>query len=183
MPTKAEPTASSVVTTRDAVEADMPAVRDIYVHHVLTGLASFEEEAPSLEEMRRRRAGVLALGLPYLAARIDETLVGYAYASPYRARSAYRFSIENSVYVADGMAGRGIGRALLGALIGRCQAGPWRQMIAIIGDSANTASIALHRSRGFRMVGTLQAVGFKHGRWVDTVLMQLELGTGSSTLP
>ena len=122
-------------------------------------------------------------GLPYLVAKLDGQVVGYAYASPYRARSAYRFSIENSVYVGDGMAGSGIGGALLDALLARCEKGPWRQMVAIIGDSGNEGSIALHRSRGFRKVGTLRAVGFKRGRWVDTVLMQRELGAGSATLP
>jgi L-amino acid N-acyltransferase YncA len=161
----------------------MPAVQSIYAHHVLTGLASFEEEAPSLGEMRRRRSDVLRHGLPYLAAEIDGEVLGYAYATPYRARSAYRFSVENSVYVLDGMAGRGIGSALLGALIAHCEAGPWRQMIAVIGDSGNAGSMALHRTLGFRMVGTLRAVGLKRGRWVDTVLMQRELGAGSSTLP
>jgi phosphinothricin acetyltransferase len=160
----------------DTGDDDMPAIAAIYAHHVLNGLASFEEEPPDLEEMRRRRGEVLRRGLPHLAARLDGKTVGYAYASPYRARSAYRFSIENSVYVAEGMAGRGIGRELLGALIARCEKGPWRQMIAIIGDSANAASIALHRAHGFRMVGTLEAVGFKHGRFVDTVLMQRALG-------
>jgi len=167
----------------DAVEADMGAVRDIYAHHVATGLASFEEEAPSLEEMLRRRAEVLQQGLPYLAARVDGALVGYAYATPYRARSAYRFSLENSVYVAQGQAGRGIGASLLAALIMRCETGRWRQMIAVIGDSGNAASIALHRQQGFRLVGTLTCVGLKHGRWVDTVLMQRELGPGGATLP
>jgi L-amino acid N-acyltransferase YncA len=166
----------------DAAEDDIPSVAEIYAHHVLTGLASFEEEAPSLDEMRRRFAELRRQGYPYLAAKLDGNVVGYSYASAYRARSAYRFSIENSVYVAHGMAGRGIGSALLGGLIARCEQGPWRQMIAVIGDSANAASIALHRAYGFRMVGTLQAAGFKHGRFVDTVLMQRELGEGSGNL-
>jgi phosphinothricin acetyltransferase len=167
----------------DASDDDMGAITEIYAHHVLTGLASFEETAPSLEEMRGRRDDLLRRGYPYLAAKLGGKVVGYAYASAYRARSAYRFSIENSVYVNPDMAGRGIGGALLGSLVTRCEQGPWRQMIAIIGDSGNAASIALHRSHGFRMVGTLQAVGFKQGRFVDTVLMQRELGEGSETLP
>jgi phosphinothricin acetyltransferase len=167
----------------DARDDDMVAITEIYAHHVLTGLASFEEAAPSLEEMRRRRAELLRQGYPYLAARLGGKIVGYAYVSAYRARSAYRFSIENSVYVAADIAGRGIGGALLGNLIARCEQGPWRQMIAVIGDSGNTASIALHRSHGFRMVGTLRAAGFKHGRFVDTVLMQRELGEGGQTSP
>jgi phosphinothricin acetyltransferase len=167
----------------DAGETDIEAVREIYAHHVLNGLASFEEEAPSIEEMRVRHAQAVRLDLPYLVAKLDGRIVGYAHASPYRARPAYRFAIENSVYVRDGMAGSGIGGALLDVLITRCEKGKWRQMVAIIGDSGNDRSIALHRSRGFRKVGTLRAVGFKRGRWVDTVLMQRELGAGSATLP
>jgi L-amino acid N-acyltransferase YncA len=175
--------AKTEVTVEDATETDIEAVREIYTHHVLNGLASFEEEPPGLDEMRARRAEVSRQGLPYLIAKREGRVLGYAHASPYRARSAYRFSIENSVYVRDGMAGSGIGGALLDALLARCEKGPWRQMVAIIGDSGNEGSIALHRSRGFRKVGTLRAVGFKRGRWVDTVFMQRELGAGSATLP
>ena len=170
-------------TVRDAREDDMPAVQAIYAHHVLHGSASFEEEPPPLAEMMRRREGVLALGLPYLAAELEGRLVGYSYATPYRARPAYRFTIENSVYVDPSLHRRGVGRALLEALIARCEAGPWRQMVAIIGDSANAASIGLHRRLGFREVGTLRAVGFKHGRWLDSVLMQRALGAGSGAPP
>jgi len=147
------------------------------------GLASFEESAPAEEELRNRYRAVLALGLPYLVAELDGCVVGYAYATQYRARSGYRFSLENSVYVREGYAGCGIGAALLAAIIARCDRGPWRQMIAVIGDSANTASIALHRKLGFRHVGTLAAVGFKFGRWVNSVLMQRPLGEGDRTLP
>ncbi|CAN5333488.1 GNAT family N-acetyltransferase [soil metagenome] len=161
----------------------MAAVQAIYSHHVLHGLASFEEAAPSLDEMMVRRAAVLEIGLPYLVAADGETVVGYAYATRYRPRPAYRFSIENSVYVAEGLAGRGIGVALLGALIERCEAGPWRQMLAVIGNSANAASIALHTRMGFTPVGVFKSVGFKHGRWVDTVLMQRSLGAGDATSP
>jgi L-amino acid N-acyltransferase YncA len=168
---------------RDSQQADVAAISAIYAHHVRHGAASFEEEPPSSEEIARRRADVLARGLPYLVAEIDDEVVGYAYASPYRARSAYRFSIENSVYVDHRRHRGGIGRALLTALIARCEAGACRQMIAVIGDSANISSIALHERLGFRMVGTLRAVGFKFGRWVDTVLMQRELGNGDSRLP
>jgi len=174
---------AEAVRVEEASGADIEAIREIYAHHVLTGLASFEETAPTLDEMRKRYEHATRGGLPYLVARLDGRLVGYAYASPYRARSAYRFSIENSVYVRADMAGNGIGGALLDALISRCEKGKWRQMVAIIGDSGNAASIALHRSRGFRRVGTLRAVGFKRGRWVDTVLMQRELAAGSRTLP
>ena len=147
------------------------------------GLASFEESAPGEAELRNRRQAVLALGLPYLVAERAGRIVGYAYATQYRARSAYRHSLENSVYVREGEGGRGIGEALLVALIERCEGGPWRQMVAVIGDSANAASIGLHRKLGFRAVGTLAAVGFKFGRWVDSVLMQRPLGEGDRTLP
>jgi L-amino acid N-acyltransferase YncA len=168
---------------RDSKDLDIAAVHAIYAYYVLHGSASFEEEPPSAAELARRRADVLGRGLPYLVAEIDDVVVGYAYASPYRARSAYRFSIENSVYVDHRHHRRGIGRALLAALIERCERGAWRQMIAVIGDSANVSSIALHEQLGFRMVGALRSVGFKFGRWVDTVLMQRELGAGGRALP
>jgi len=168
---------------RDARDGDLPAIQEIYAHHVMHGLASFEESAPTAEELRKRREAVLALKLPYLVAEIDGRIAGYAYASPYRARSAYRHSLEDSVYVRDGEGGKGVGAALLAAIIERCEQGPWRQMIAGIGDSQNLASIGLHRKLGFRVVGTLEAVGFKFGRWVDSVLMQRPLGPGSRTQP
>lgn len=164
---------------RDARDEDIPAIRAIYAHHVLHGTASFEEEAPSVEEIGRRRADVLSRGLPYLVAEVDSRVVGYSYASPYRARPAYRFSIENSVYVEHGRGRGGVGRVLLAALIERCEQGPWRQMIAVIGDSANAASIGLHASLGFRNVGTFTDVGFKFGRWLDSVLMQRALNAKS----
>jgi L-amino acid N-acyltransferase YncA len=171
------------VLVRDTTEADMPAVQAIYAEQVLHGLSTFEEVPPSAGELAQRRAGVLALGLPYLAAELDGRVVGYSYATLYRPRAAYRHTIENSVYVAEGLRGKGIGAALLGALIQRCETGPWRQMIAVIGNSANTGSIELHRSLGFRPVGTLRDVGFKLGHWVDTVLMQRQLGDGAHTAP
>lgn len=174
---------ASPILVRDAQEADMPAIQAIYTHHVLHGLASFEETPPGVEEMLARRQAVLGLGLPYLAAEAGSRIVGYSYASSYRPRPAYRHTVEDSVYVAPGEAGRGIGGALLAALIARCEAGPWRQMLAVIGDSGNAGSVALHRRFGFEPVGTLRSVGFKHGRWVDTVLMQRSLGPGDRTLP
>lgn len=174
---------ASPITIRDAAEADLPAVQAIYARHVLHGFASFEEVPPETAELAARRAAVLAQDLPYLAAEIDGRLVGYAYAGAYRPRPAYRHTIEDSVYVADGLAGRGIGRALLGALIERCEAGPWRQMVAVIGDSGNAGSIALHEAFGFRRAGILQSTGFKLGRWVDTVLMQRALGPGDTAPP
>jgi L-amino acid N-acyltransferase YncA len=171
------------VTLRDARDDDMPAVQAIYAHHVESGISSFELEAPSLEELQRRRADVLAKGLPYVVAELAGEVVGYGYATLYRPRPAYRFTVEDSVYVRDGLAGLGIGQALLAEVIERCTQGQWRQMIAIIGNSENIASIRLHERLGFRRVGVFEAVGFKHGRWVDTVLMQRALGDGESCSP
>lgn len=166
------------LTLRPAREADMAAVQLIYGDHVRHGLASFEETPPDVEEMRTRFRMLTGQSFPYIVAERDGQVLGYSYAGPYRSRSAYRFTIENSVYVDRQCAGQGIGRALLSELIARCEKGPWRQMIAIIGNSSNTASIALHESLGFRVVGVLREVGFKHGQWVDTVLMQKELRSG-----
>ncbi|MBL9035464.1 MAG: N-acetyltransferase [Rhodospirillaceae bacterium] len=178
---------TSPATLRPATEADLPAIQRIYAHHVLTGLASFEEIAPDVAELGGRWRAIVAAGLPYLCAvdgaAPDAALLGYAYAGPYRPRSAYRYSVEDSVYIAPGATGRGIGRALLLRLIQDCTEKGKRQMIAVIGDSANHPSIALHRACGFRPVGVFEAVGFKHGRWVDSVLMQRALGAGAGSLP
>ncbi|HEU0165545.1 MAG TPA: GNAT family N-acetyltransferase [Thermomicrobiales bacterium] len=171
------------IIIRNAREADMSAVREIYAEHVLHGLATFEEVAPTVEEMISRRAVAATLGLPYLVAERDGEVVGYSYATIYRPRPAYRFTIEDSVYVRDGLGGRGIGSLLLGELIARCEQGPWRQMIAVIGNSENIGSIALHARFGFEHVGILRSVGFKLGRWVDTVLMQRALGSGDAVTP
>jgi len=171
------------IVVRNASEADMATIQVLYAHHVLNGLATFEEAPPSIEEMVYRRAAVLGLDLPYLVAETGGRVAGYAYATSYRPRPAYRHTIEDSVYVADGFDGRGIGTALLGELIAHCEAGPWRQMLAVIGNSGNAGSVALHARHGFRHVGTLRSVGFKLGRWVDTVLMQRPLGTGDASLP
>jgi phosphinothricin acetyltransferase len=176
--------ASRVATlVRAASEADMAAVRDIYAHYVLHSLATFEETPPPLEDMLARRRASADLNLPYLVAEARGEILGFAYAALYRARPAYRFTIEDSVYVADGFGGCGIGSALLGELIARCEHGPWRRMVAIVGDSANSGSIALHRRFGFELVGTLRSVGFKHGRWVDTPILQRGLGAGDTLLP
>jgi len=171
------------IVVRDAVARDIPEVAHIYAHHVINGLASFEERPPSGEEMLARHETIAAMGYPYLVAEIDSRIVGYAYASAYRPRPAYRFTVENSVYVDNASRGNGIGSALLKTLIDRCEGGIWRQMLAIIGDSANAGSIALHSRLGFRPAGSLLSVGFKHGRWVDSVIMQRPLATGDSTLP
>ena len=179
--------AMSVETTttrvRDAEARDIAAIQAIYASHVLGGLASFEEVPPEAGEIGARMQGVRALGLPYLVAERDGEVVGYAYASLYRARSGYRYTLEDSVYVREAFGRRGIGEALLRALIARCSQGKWRQMIAVIGDSANAASIGLHRKLGFRHAGTLEAVGFKLGRWVDSVFMQRALRDGEKSLP
>ena len=168
---------------RDSRKADLPAVLDIYAREVCGGLATFEQVPPSLDDMEARRRQILDRGLPYLVAERDGAVVGYAHAGPHRPRPAYRYAVEDSVYVARDMHGRGIGGALLRALIGRCESGPWRQMVAVIGDSGNAASIGLHERLGFRHVGILEAVGFKLGRWVDTVVMQRPLGEGRETVP
>jgi L-amino acid N-acyltransferase YncA len=175
--------AAGALEIRNATEADAPAIQAIYAHHVLTSVASFEETPPNVDEMRARRAAVLAHGLPYLVAELDGRIAGYAYATPYRPRAAYRHTIEDSIYIDDASRGHGVGRALLAALIERCEHGPWRQMIAVIADGGRGGSTSLHRSLGFETIGTLKAVGFKHGRWLDSTLMQRALGAGSDALP
>ncbi|HUA24134.1 MAG TPA: GNAT family N-acetyltransferase [Steroidobacteraceae bacterium] len=184
-PHQQSPSAPSPGNTlvRDANEADMAAVERIYSHHVLHGLATFEEIPPSVHEMMSRRISVLAAGLPYLVAEHDGEVVGYSYATSFRTRSGYRYTIEDSVYVAEGLGGKGIGSALLEELIARCERGLWRRMIAVIGDSGNTASIAVHRRFGFQHAGILPSSGLKLGRWVDVVLMQRPLGVGDRNLP
>ncbi|MBB4373423.1 phosphinothricin acetyltransferase [Bradyrhizobium sp. cir1] len=171
------------IAIRDASETDMTEVQHIYEHHVRYGLATFEEVPPTVDEMLRRRDAVVSARLPYLVAVVDGHVAGYCYATSYRPRPAYRHTIEDSVYVSEAMRGRRIGAALLGELIARCEAGPWRQMLAVIGNSRNAGSIALHRSLGFQPAGSLTSVGFKLGQWVDTVLMQRALGPGAETLP
>ena len=163
------------LSVRAATEADTAAVRDIYAHYVLHSLATFEEASPTLVDMLARRRASVDLGLPYLVAEGNKDILGFAYAALYRARPAYRFTIEDSVYVA-GLSGQGIGSALPGELIARCERGPWCQMIAVVGDSANSGSIALHRRFGFALAGTLRSVGFKFDRWVDTPIMRRALG-------
>ena len=168
---------------RPAAAQDLTAIQSIYAYHVLHGLASFEEEPPSVEEMRRRYEEVTAQGLPYVAAEDNGEVLGYGYCTLYRSRSAYRYTLEDSIYVHHGLQGKGIGKALLAELVARCQVLDYRQMIAVIGDSANAASIALHASLGFVRAGNLRSSGYKFGRWVDSVLMQLPLGEGDGSKP
>jgi phosphinothricin acetyltransferase len=171
------------VQVRPSRDEDMDAVAAIYAHHVRHGSASFETEPPGPEEMRARRAAVLAQGLPYLVLEQNGLVQGYAYAGAYRPRAAYRDTVENSVYLRPEAIGRGFGRKLLAALIEACEARDLRQMIAVVGDSGNTASIRLHERLGFRTVGVLRAVGYKHGRWLDTVLLQRPLGKADAAPP
>lgn len=173
----------SDVVIRQSLASDVAAVTAIYGKHVLSGTATFEIDAPGLGEIRRRRDSILENGLPFLVAECGGSVIGYAYAALYRPRLAYRFTIEDSIYLDPAHMGKGIGRCLLSELICACERGQWRQMIAVIGDSANTASIRLHEALGFRNVGTFHSVGWKFDRWLDTVLMQRALGSGDEEPP
>ena len=164
-------------------DIDLAAVTAIYADSVLNGTGTFELDVPSAEEMRARLAAPAALGLPVLVAEIDGQVAGYAYAGPYRLRAAYRFLVEDSVYVADAFRGRGVGKALLDALLGACEALGMRQMVAVIGDSANDGSIALHAAAGFERVGVFHAAGWKFDAWRDVVFMQKALGLGAAAAP
>jgi len=171
------------VQLRPAQPDDLASIHSIYAHHVLHGLASFEEEPPSVDELARRYRDVIGRGLPYLVAEYGIDIAGYGYCSPYRARSAYRYALEDSIYIRHDMTGRGVGKRLLEELVQQCEALGYRQIIAVIGDSANTASIGVHAACGFLRVGTLRSVGFKFGRWVDSVTMQRPLGAGDASRP
>ena len=173
----------SDLSIRPSRDGDLAAITAIYGHHVLHGLASFEEIPPEAEELMRRRQEILAERLPYLVAERSGRVLGYCYASRYRTRSAYRFTLEDSIYIDAAEVGRGIGRALLGALIERCTELGYRQMVAVIGGSDQWPSIRLHEALGFTRTGLLTAVGFKFGGWVDTVLMQRPLGAGATASP
>ena len=170
-------------TLRRATPADIPVIAAIYRPAVLEGTASFEVEPPDEAEMLRRFRAVTDAGYPYFVAELDGRVAGYAYAGAYRTRPGYRFTVENSVYVAPDAQGKGIGRALLAQLIETCTAQGFRLMIAVIGDSANFASISLHRRAGFRFCGTIHSVGYKFGRWLDSVVMELPLGEGDTSAP
>jgi phosphinothricin acetyltransferase len=168
---------------RPATAADAEALAAIYGHHVLHGFGTFEEVPPSAAEMESRRAAIAARGLPYLAAEAGGRVLGFAYAGPFRPRAAYRYCVEDSVYIAPDAAGQGVGKAVLSAVLAQCEAMGLRQVVAVIGDSGNAASIGLHRSLGFRDAGVGRSFGFKHGRWVDIVWMQKALNGGDETGP
>jgi L-amino acid N-acyltransferase YncA len=173
----------SSLDIRPAEEADLPVITEIYEHAVRHGTATFELVPPDLAEMARRYRAVIEGGFPYFVATADGGVVGYAYAGAYRPRPAYRFTVENSIYLRPASHRRGIGLKLLQRLIIECEARGYRQMIAVIGDSANAGSIGVHAKTGFTLIGTHPNVGFKFGRWLDTVMMQRSLGEGASTIP
>ncbi|MDR2329230.1 MAG: GNAT family N-acetyltransferase [Comamonas sp.] len=171
-------------SVRASTPQDLPAITRIYAHHVLHGTGSFETEAPSEAEMTRRRDEVLSRQLPYLVAEdADGQILGFAYANWFKARPAYRFSAEDSIYVADGQHGRGLGRLLMNALIEHCEAAGVRKLIAVIGDSNNLGSVGVHRAAGFSQVGVMRSVGWKFGRWLDIVMMEKTLGDGDNSAP
>ena len=171
------------VHIRPAAVTDLPAITAIYRHAVLHGTATFELEPPDLAEMTRRFDTLTRESFPYLVAVREDVVAGYAYAGAYRPRPAYRFTVENSIYLDPAAQGQRIGTRLMQDLIAACEARGYRQMIAVIGDSANAASIGLHARTGFDMIGTHPSVGFKFGRWLDTIMMQRALGEGAVTLP
>jgi phosphinothricin acetyltransferase len=171
------------VLVRDATDADLAAVTAVYAEDVAGGTGTFELTAPDAAEMAGRRAAVLRLGLPWLVAEVDGVVVGYAYAGPFRTRAAYRYTVEDSIYVLASAQGRGVGRALLEALIARCEALGLRQMLGVIGDSANAGSIKLHAACGFAPMGAIAGVGWKLDAWRDVVFMQRRLGDGGKTAP
>ena len=170
-------------TIRPSRDADVPALTAIYGYHVLHGVASFEEVPPDAAEIARRRGEIVKRGLPYLVAEREGRVIGYCYAGPFRPRVAYRFTVEDSVYVEAGEIGRGLGRVLLEQVIARCSELGYRQMVAVIGGRETVGSIRLHERLGFAPIGVLPAVGFKFGRWIDIILMQRELGPGADTPP
>lgn len=168
---------------RPSTDADLPAITAIYADAVLNGTGTFELDVPDVDEMARRRADVLGKALPWLVAEEGGEVLGYAYANHFRPRRAYRFCLEDSIYLHPGARGRGVGRLLLAELLARCDAAGARQMLAVIGDAANAGSVAVHAALGFEHAGVLKASGWKFGRWLDVVLMQRRLGTGAATDP
>ena len=171
------------ISIRSATAADIAAITRIYAHAVEYGTASFELEPPDEAEMARRQMALLTRNFPYILAELAGVVAGYAYAGPYRDRRAYDWCVEDSLYIAPELHRKGIGRLLLARLVAELEARGFRQMIAVIGDSANTASVAVHAAVGFRLIGNFQSIGFKHGRWLDTVLMQRTLGSGDVLPP
>lgn len=171
------------LTIRPSSEADLPAIQAIYAQAVLHGTGTFETDVPDLSEMTRRRAEVLSRALPFLVAERGSEVLGYAYANYFRPRMAYRFCVEDSIYLAPSAQGQGVGRLLLAELMARCEAAGARQMLAVIGDAANAGSIGVHATLGFEHTGVLKSSGWKFGRWLDVVLMQRRLGPGDSTAP
>jgi L-amino acid N-acyltransferase YncA len=171
------------VKIRTAEAGDAPALAAIYGHHVAHGFGTFETDPPSAEDMAGRVAAVLGLGLPYLVADMAGAVAGFAYGSPFRPRASYRYTVEDSVYIGPDRLGQGIGKGLLGAVIEACQGLGLRQMVAMIGDSENARSMALHQAMGFTHVGVFRAIGFKHGRWVDVAMMQRPLNAGADAQP
>jgi phosphinothricin acetyltransferase len=174
---------TGAISVRPSRDDDLETITAIYGHHVLHGTASFETVPPSMEEMTQRRSDLLRRGFPYLVAEETGVVCGYAYVGSYRPRVAYQNTVENSVYLRPDAIGRGIGKRLLMALVAACEARGFRQMVAVVGDSANIGSIRLHERCGFRAVGVFKSIGHKHGRWLDTVLFQLTLGAGDDTPP
>ncbi|HNW62998.1 MAG TPA: N-acetyltransferase family protein [Piscinibacter sp.] len=174
---------TSPLVIRPSEAADLPAITDIYGWNVLHGTGTFELDVPDQAEMSRRRDDVLGKGLPWLVAERDGVVLGYAYANHFRPRRAYRFCLEDSIYLADAARGQGVGTLLLAELVSRCEAAGARQMLAVIGDSANAGSIGVHRALGFEHTGILRSAGWKFGRWLDVVLMQKPLGLGDTGAP
>jgi phosphinothricin acetyltransferase len=172
-----------MLSIRPATVGDLTSIQSIYAHHVLHGRASFEVNPPSEAELRARFESIVGAGFPYLVAEQDDQVLGYAYVSAYRARHAYRFAVEDSIYVRDGLGGKGVGKRMLNALIEHCTAQGFRLMVAVIGDSQNAGSISLHARCGFRFSGVLPSVGYKHNEWIDSVLMTRALGDGDRSHP
>lgn len=175
-----QPDTNSALTIRPSTDADLPAIQAIYAQAVLEGTGTFETEVPGVDEMARRRQEVLSRQLPWLVAERDGVLLGYAYANYFRPRLAYRFCVEDSIYLAPAAQGQGVGRRLLTELVARCEAAGARQMLAVIGDAANAGSIGVHTALGFQHTGVLKSAGWKFGRWLDVVLMQRPLGPGDT---
>lgn len=174
---------ASTLQIRPSTEADMPAIQAIYQHAVLHGTGTFETEVPDLAEMSRRRSEVLGRGLPWLVVQRGDQVLGYAYANYFRPRMAYRFCLEDSIYLHPDNQGLGLGKLLLAELIARCEALGARQMLAVIGDAENRGSIGVHRALGFQDTGVLKSAGWKFGRWLDVVMMQRQLGQGGQSAP